>query len=206
MILCTIPLALRVFSTAASGARLVLTFLLVLGMSSPTFAVCDQEKRERDEFRNNFDTASRVAGAACAAGGLAAIITFGASLIPCAPAVATAENQKRIFNEKEVNLQRCEVNYATAQREATERAIARNAKIRAIEVEFLDRREKLIRTFEERNKQISLETEAQGYDLTNADVQTEIREKSANLQQELNKALEALEAERKKAMDGVPPS
>ena len=82
----------------------VVSLVLALNTCTLGFAACEAEKKEREQSKENFDKASKVAAATCATGSLFTIISGGLSLIPCASAGLVAENQRRILGEKESNL------------------------------------------------------------------------------------------------------
>ncbi len=179
--------------------------LMALGLiiSANAFAVCDRERAEREQFKHRFDAAAATATASCAAGSFFTIITFGASLIPCATAGLAANNQKRILDEKEANLQACENEYLRQQQLQAQREIDRKARIDSIQQAFNVKRDQITREFETKRQQLIVEFETSGYDPGNPDVQAEIKEKQEELQKELNQALDAIESERSRALAGV---
>ena len=161
-------------------------------LSNQAFAVCDRERRERDEFKGHFDDASK-----------ATIATFGTSLIPCAAASGTADNQKRIFNEKEANLQNCELANLHAAEAAAREASTRLARIRAINTAYQIKRDQKVRDFQDKSDTLQGEYLHSGFDLSNPDIQEEIRLEQKALQDELNSQIQELEFERSREVARV---
>ena len=183
--------------------KLAKTIVLTLGISTSAFAACDQERGEREHFKQLFDGAAATAAASCAAGSFFSIVTLGGSLIPCAAAGLTANNQKRIFEEKETNLRNCENDYLRQQQIQAQREADRRARITAIQQSFNVKREQIAREFDAKARQLQMELETSGFDLSNPDVKAEIKEKQQELQKELNQSLDANESERNRTLAGV---
>jgi len=179
------------------------TIVLSLSISTSAFAVCDQERAEREHFNQLFNAAAATAAASCAAGSFFSIVTFGGSLIPCAAAGLTADNQRRIFEEKEANLKNCENEYLRQQQLQAQREADRRARIAAIQQSFNVKREQITREFDAKAHQLQVEFETSGFDLSNPDVQAELKEKHQALQMELNQALDANESERNRTLAGI---
>lgn len=181
----------------------MISTLLLLTTSHSAFAVCEKERAEREKFRSSFETASRVASGTCAAGSLATVFTFGASLIPCATAGGIAQNQHRILKEKENNLQACENENLRREQLLAQQELDKKKRVEYFQQHYNTKRDQIIRDFESKFQQIVTEFEIEGYDLTHPDIQLEIKEKQKELQKQLDLALEENELERNRALAGV---
>lgn len=181
----------------------MISMLLIVTTSNAAFAVCEKEREERDNFRRNFETSSRVASVTCAIGSLFSFASGGASLIPCGGTGSVAQNQNRIFKEKENNLQACENENLRRQQLIAEQEIEKKKRIEFIQYSYNTKRDQIIRDFVIKFQQIVTEFEMEGYDLSNPDIQLEIREKQEELQKQLDLALEKNELERNRTLAGV---
>lgn len=181
----------------------ILPILFLLFGSTQSFAICDHERSERDQFKKNFDYASKTANVACAAGSVFTIMTFGASLAPCAAAGLAAENQRRILKEKEAHLSHCEDTWVANQRRASELAIQKTQRIKAIQIDYDIKRQQVLRDYELRIQDVLNEFASEGYDLTHPDIQTEIKDNQTKLQEEFNQVLNLLEEQKNREIAGI---
>lgn len=120
----------------------------LFSFASNAFAVCERERAELAEWNSRAEELSAASCVAGAAGGFFAIVTFGASMAPCAALSASAANAHRIKNEKQDNLNICEGNAA---REAEASKSAADAAQAAANLAVL--REEYIRDCNERDRQ-----------------------------------------------------
>lgn len=181
----------------------VVSLVLALNTCTLGFAACETEKKEREQSKEDFDKASKVAAATCATGSLFSIATGGLSLLPCAAAGLTAENQRRILGEKESNLLACENENLRLQKLLAQQALERKARIDSIHLTYNTKREQIIRDYELKNSDLMHEFEISGFDLTHPDIQLDIKEKQSALQVELNQELKKNESERARSLVGV---
>ena len=178
----------------------VVAGLVLLTVSSSAFAVCEHERKERNDFQSHADTASRVATLVCAGGSFFTLVTFGASLIPCAAAVATAENQKRILGEKENNLQNCLNTDLRKQKVAADAEDMKKLNILRIHNAIDFQREVYRNCYQEKLTTAQGDFVREGYDLTNEDVQGELNDILRDIQTELDALLAEGEIQRAAAI------
>lgn len=108
-------------------------------LSLSAFAICEQERAEFQEWSSRTEQLTAAAELATLIGVPLAIPSFGASMIPVAAAGFSAENAKRIRDEKRNNLTRCEESETA--RAAQAQAAAKRAEAEA-ELELLNARMK----------------------------------------------------------------
>ena len=174
---------------------------------SNAFAICENEIAEKNEFRDlcfGFGGASAIV----AAGGCIAIPGFG-GLLGIIPGLV-ANNQCRIWLEKEANLQRCEAAHAQAQRDelarqhrALQNTQQRQTRISAINTQYND-----LENTARDNHRLAVRNALQGFiaqgrNLRDPLVQAELRQEMQRLEGELNSELLRLTHERQREVSQV---
>lgn len=183
--------------------RAIIALLL---MSTPAFAVCDYERDLRDKSRNlclSLCTASGV----CVKVGMSINPWLGLTgLIPG----AFAQNQCRIWVEREEQLSGCMSGYAAQQaaelqrqRDALERAKQRQARIDQINVDYDGRVNTANDTHRAAVRQYMMGLAQQGRNLRDPQVQAEIREHVRGLETNLNAELTRINEERQREINAV---
>lgn len=182
--------------------------LVVLCVSvSNAFAICENEIAERNEFRD-LCLAFCGASVAVASGGCIVIPAVG-GLLGIFPGLI-ANNQCRIWREKEANLQRCEAAHAQVQRDelarqhrALQNTQQRQTRINAINTQYnglentaRDNHRLAVRNYMQRLIQ-------QGRNLRDPLVQAELRQEVQRLEGELNAELLRLTHERQREVSQV---
>ncbi len=186
--------------------KLVVLGVLLAGIGN-AFAVCDTEREERDKFRNlcyGFTGAS--VGVATYAG--IAIPVVG-GLFGIVPGLI-ANNQCRIYQEKEANLARCEQDYTQRQRDelarqrgALEDAQRRNNRINEINPDYNRRDEEARNNHRAAVRQTMQRYVQQGRNLRDPLVQAELREEVQRMEGELSATLQDLAEERQRDINAV---
>jgi len=98
-----------------------LLFVSLFTTSSAFGDVCERERREFVDWSSRCEellTASKAAGSVV--GGIFEICTFELQMIPCAAAVAAAQNSCQTRDEKWKHLSSCETHFAMLSRQAEE--------------------------------------------------------------------------------------
>jgi len=179
---------------------LVVLFAL---LSSQAFAICEQERSEFENWNSKCEELSAASQVSGVVGGFFAIATFGASMAPCAAAIAAAQNACRIRDEKKSNLTRCENWHAeNARRIEVEAqvAIARERtlqqRISMINSDYENRKAEVTRDYAERLRRFVEDYAAEGWDINTPESQEHLRQIRVNFENERNARLDQLEQER----------
>ena len=184
--------------------RTPLVVVLLLSISTQAFAVCEQERNEFEDWNTRCEklcAASQITGTA---GGIFAIVTFGASLIPCAAAIGAAKNACRIRDEKRNNLNNCEkfqtdlANQVLKDAEILLQAKqARQNKIAQINTDYADKKLKITQLYDKKIQDFVDNFVTEGWDINDPDSQELIRTTRADMEHERDLILDQLEIDRK---------
>jgi hypothetical protein len=143
-------------------------------------------------------------------GGFFAVVTFGASMLPCAAAAAAANNACRIRDEKKDNLDSCLAHHAHLAQQAqemAERAMAveqaRQARIEQLNADFLNRRDLIIHQYDQMIRDFIENFITEGWNIEDPESQELLRATQVNMERERNERLDQLEVERRQAVAHV---
>lgn len=176
--------------------------ILFLFISSQAFAICDTQKAERDEFRN----------LCLSLGGISTGVSYGGhALLPVVGGLfgiipgLIAQNQCRIWAEKESNLKLCEEHYYAqqqaelrAQQAALAAAQARAARIVAINTTYNEREETARTQYRSAVRALMQRYIQEGRNIRDATVQAELRSDVRSLENTLNLDLQRLTSDRQR--------
>jgi hypothetical protein len=184
------------------GCRGFIVSLLVFAFSVNSFAICEQERSERDHFRglvNGAGTTSSILGiggivVGAVIGGPFGLLAGLAGLVPG----PSGENWNRILGEKENNLRNCEEAYRRAQQIAQEQEADRRESILRIHGEFDQKREQIRAQYEAQIHEVVAEFLNEQFDLADPEVQREINERQDEIRAQRNQILDELEHERER--------
>ena len=190
--------------------RISVAVVLLLSFSTQAFAVCEQERNEYANWNTKCETLSAASQVTGVAGGIFAIVTFGASMIPCAATCAAAQNACRIRDEKQHNLSKCEAyqaNLAHQSQVAAQLSLqteqAKRNKIAQINADFAAKKIKLYQVYDQMILDFVNNFASDGWDLDDPDSQNVIRTTRANVDLERNQKLDQLEIDRKQEIAGA---
>lgn len=174
--------------------------LILFPISGNTFAICDQERAELAEWSAKFKQLSAASCVAGTVGGYFAIPSWGVSMVPCAILITATANANRIKHKKEENLRRCEAHEEAKVEDAEAQAKAEAAAAAARAAEALAELEKrypqqdiehvqinritMTELYERKIQEFVNDLAAQGWDITDPNVQDLIETTRADMEKE----------------------
>jgi hypothetical protein len=185
------------------------TFALLPALFMNPFALaqpCDHERNEYVEWNDRCEQLSASSQVAGVAGGIFAICTFGASMIPCAAAAAAASNACRIRDEKKINLDNCEANQRALDAQAkaaAAAATARRDRIKQINADFANRSSQLIQRYAQMVQDFFDNYSRDGWNTEDPESQELLRTTREKIERERDQKLKQLEAERKQTVQNA---
>lgn len=184
--------------------------LLVFAFTSNAFAICEHERNDYADWNDRCEKLSATSQAIGAVGGLFAMVTFGASMIPCAAATAAASNACRIKDEKKQNLETCEARSAYLAQEAQEaadRAIAaeqaRLGRIAQIDEDFVSRRTVILQQYNQMIQDFTKNYTAEGWNMNDPESQELLRTTRTSIERERDQRLDQLETDHRQAISNA---
>ena len=181
--------------------------ILLFTFSTHAFAICEHERNEFSDWNSKCEQLSAASQVSGAAGGIFAVATFGASLIPCAVAIATAHNACQIMDEKQQNLVTCEAHHVNLAKQAQEAAQAvllgeqaRQDRIAEINADFSNRRTQIVQYFNKIMQDFVNNLTSEYRNIEDPETQELIRTTRSTMERERDQRLDQLEIERKQAI------
>ena len=180
--------------------NVLITSIIASLVSIQSFAECDREKAEAQEFKQACDNACAASVAAGIAGGI--IFPFVGGLIGLAPG-SIAQNQCRIKDEKNTALDQCEKRWRTHVAEIADTAKIREYRMHQINLRWDRQEADLNQYYIEKMNNIVTQFKHDGYDVNDPTVANEILAKHNQLKQELDRMIQQNEEARKKELSQV---